>query len=177
MPNRYLRTRRQFIALTLGLVAGALLGVVVGAVQTWALGDSGLPSTGGHGGGASLLLGAFVLIGYGGTFLLWFLNTTAVCVAMALLASLLHDVLRSSWRGPKGLSTLLMLAAGAATWVWVAGRQFAHEEIAALVSFLLPSAVAISATLVGFTALVLLRSGQKRGLFLPVDRALSDRPG
>ncbi len=177
MPNHYLRTRRQFIALVLGLIGGALLGVVIGAVKTWALGDSGLPSTGGHGGAVSGLLAALVLIGYGGTFLLWFLNTTLACVALALLGSLLHDVVRSTWRGPKGLSTLLMLAAGAATWLWIASRPFAREEIAALVSFLLPSAVAISAILAGTTALVLLRSGQKRGLFLPGDRDLSNRPG
>ncbi|MBN6152425.1 hypothetical protein JR065_18970 [Xanthomonas sp. AmX2] len=156
-PSPYPSLRRPLLAIVLGCAVGAMAGLAAGFHGWWLLGDSGVPSNGGHG-LVALLLAVLTAINYSVGFLVpalnWFAGVWTACVALALAVDSCQPQQRSV---PKLTAlALLLLASGlgmlAVAW-WAHGHDPDHP--AQLVALIAPALACSAALLVALPALLL----------------------
>ncbi|MBB4125889.1 putative membrane protein [Xanthomonas translucens] len=158
MTAPYPSLRRPLLAIVLGCAVGIAAGLAAGLSAWWQLGDSGVPTNGGHG-LVALLLAVLTAIGYSVSFLVpalnWFAAVWAGCVALALSIDLCQRRQRSV---PKAAAlVVLVLTSGLgllAMSAWARGYDPGHP--AQLLAMIAP-ALACSAALL--LALPVLLSG------------------
>ncbi|UYB53422.1 hypothetical protein OCJ37_05610 [Xanthomonas sp. AM6] len=158
MPAPYPSLRRPLLAIVLGCAAGVAAGLAAGLHSWWQLGDSGVPSNGGHG-LVALLLAVLTAINYSVGFLVpalnWFAGVWAACVTLALAVDSCQPQQRSL---PKTTAlALLVLLSGLgmmAVALWARGYDPGHP-----VQLLAPIAPALACSAALLVALPVLLFG------------------
>ncbi|WP_369936971.1 hypothetical protein [Xanthomonas tesorieronis] len=157
MSASYPSLRLPLLAIVLGCAFGIAAGLAAGFHAWWQLGDSGVPTNGGHG-LVALLLAVLTAIGYSVSFLVpalnWFAAVWAGCVALALSIDLCQGRQRSV---PKVAAlTLLVLASGLgllAMSAWARGYDPGHP--AQLLAMIAPALACSAALLLALPVLLI----------------------
>lgn len=157
MTASYPSLRRPLLAIVLGCAVGLAAGLAAGLHAWWQLGDSGVPTNGGHGLVAALLA-VLAAISYSIGFLVpalnWFAAVWAGCVALALFIDLCQQRQRSA---PKlaGL-VLLVLASGLGLLAMSAwARGFDPNHPAQLLAMIAPALACSAALLLALPVLLI----------------------
>lgn len=157
MSAVYPSLRRPLLAIVLGCAVGIAAGLAAGLHAWWRLGDSGVPTNGGHG-LVALLLAVLTAINYSVSFLVpalnWFAGAWAACVALALAVESGQPQQRSL---PKtaALAVLVLLSGVGmvAVSTWARGHDPDHP--AQLVATIAPALACSAALLVALPVLLI----------------------
>ncbi|WP_369979986.1 hypothetical protein [Xanthomonas bundabergensis] len=149
--------RRPLLAIVLGCVLGVAAGLAAGLHAWWQLGDSGVPSNGGHG-LVALLLAVLTAIGYSVGFLVpalnWFAGVWAACLALALAVDSCQPRQRSVPKLAALAALVLLSGLGlAAVSAWARGYDPGHP--AHLVASVAPALACSAALLVALPVLLI----------------------